>query len=100
MLADKDAEGVAAELAPVISAWYCAGLEGDRGQSGPQLARRVTSVVGSGSVRTFERVAQALNAALADSVREDGVLVFGSFHTADEADLEMINSALDGKAQG
>ena len=93
MLADKDAESVVAELDNVVSAWYCAGLEGDRGQTGRRLAERVGTVIGADSVRTFVRVREALHQALEDSNPADGVLVFGSFHTADEADREMINSA-------
>ncbi|MBT8038863.1 MAG: bifunctional folylpolyglutamate synthase/dihydrofolate synthase [Gammaproteobacteria bacterium] len=93
MLAVKVAEWVVAELDHVVSEWYCAGLEGDRGQTGERLALRVGSVVQPGSVQQFVRVQEALHQALADSDPADGVLVFGSFHTADEADHEMINSA-------
>lgn len=92
MLADKDAEAVAGELDAVISSWYCAGLLGDRGQPGQQLAERVAAVVGQDRIQSFERVQDALQAAMADSRPEDGILVFGSFHTADEADRLMINS--------
>lgn len=91
MLADKDAESVAAELSGVVSAFYCAGLQGDRGQTGRQLAERVGRVTGPERVSVFERVQDALEAALDDSAAQDGVLVFGSFHTADEADLMMLN---------
>jgi dihydrofolate synthase/folylpolyglutamate synthase len=100
MLDDKDAEGVAAELDCVIDVWFCAGLSGDRGQSGARLAERVAAVVDPSSVRSCERVAQALRAALAASSDDDAVLVFGSFHTADEADREMINSAHEDRATG
>lgn len=91
MLRDKDAESVAATLTGVVSEWYCASLEGDRGQSGRQLAGRVSGAVQDDVVRVYERVEDALQAALEDSQADDGVLVFGSFHTADEADLMMVN---------
>ena len=91
MLADKDAESVVRELSDVVSAFYCAGLRGDRGQDGQQLANRVGRVVGPGRVSVFQRVRDALKAVLEDSAPRDGVLVFGSFHTADEADREMVN---------
>ena len=91
MLVDKDAEAVAEVLCGVISTWYCAGLQGDRGQPGKQLAQRVASVIGSETVREFEHVQEALQAALAESAAEDGILVFGSFHTADEAGGLMVN---------
>ena len=89
MLADKDATAVAAALNPVISAWYVAGLQGDRGQDGRFLAQRMAAVVDPASMRVYETVAGALDGALADASDEDGVLVFGSFLTADQA-LESI----------
>jgi dihydrofolate synthase/folylpolyglutamate synthase len=100
MLVDKDAEAVVEELQPVIHSWYCAGLSGDRGQSGAHLGRRVQTVLGNGKLSVFERVEQALSAALRDSSPEDGVLVFGSFHTADEADRMMIESQTGHGAKG
>jgi dihydrofolate synthase/folylpolyglutamate synthase len=86
MLADKDAEAVVQELRGVVTEWFCAGLDGDRGQAGQQLAGRVATVVGPEPVSHFERVSQALQATLDGAGPEDGILVFGSFHTADEAD--------------
>jgi dihydrofolate synthase/folylpolyglutamate synthase len=91
MLEDKDAESVALELSDVVKHFYCAGLEGDRGQTGLRLAGRVGAVIEPGRISVFERVKDALQAALDDSAPDDGVLVFGSFHTADEADRMMVN---------
>jgi len=85
MLADKDAEGVAAELMPVIDTWYCAGLDGERGQSGTTLERRLKSASPDLHTRVFDQVASALESALSDAAPEDGVLVFGSFVTATRA---------------
>ena len=85
MLADKDAPAVVEELRTAVTAWYCAGLEGDRGQTGAALARRVEQVGGALEIHVFERVAQALDAAISDSGPDEGVLVFGSFLTAGEA---------------
>ncbi len=81
MLADKDAPAIVAELQAAVSAWYCAGLEGDRGQTGAALARRVEQV----DIRVFESVRQALDSAISDSGPDDAVLVFGSFLTATQA---------------
>lgn len=92
MLADKDAESVAAELSGVVSDWYCAGLAGDRGQTGTQLAERIGHVVRPDPVAVHGRVEEALRAALDDAGPDGGVLVFGSFYTADEADRMMVNS--------
>jgi dihydrofolate synthase/folylpolyglutamate synthase len=85
MLADKDVEAVAAELRNVVAAWYCAGLDGDRGQTGVALAGRVKAAGEMQNIRAFEAVGPALDAALCDSGPDEGVLVFGSFLTAKEA---------------
>jgi dihydrofolate synthase/folylpolyglutamate synthase len=85
MLADKDAAAVVAKLRTVISSWYCAGLEGERGQSAKQLAEQLEKSVSASSIREFQNVTEALEVALDDSNPADGVLVFGSFITASEA---------------
>jgi dihydrofolate synthase/folylpolyglutamate synthase len=85
MLADKDVASVGEELAGVISAWYCAGIGSDRGQSGATLASRLRNGIQALQQRDFETVAQALNAALGDSSDADAVLVFGSFLTVMDA---------------
>lgn len=85
MLADKDAAAAAAELAGDVAAWYCAGLAGSRGQSGAALADRIRATVAPTPVQAFDTVADALSAALGEAGADDGVLVFGSFHTADAA---------------
>jgi dihydrofolate synthase/folylpolyglutamate synthase len=85
MLVDKDAAAVVEELQRVVSAWYCAGLEGDRGQTGVTLARRVEQADGVREIRVFQNVGPALDAALCDSGPDDSVLVFGSFLTVNEA---------------
>ena len=82
MLADKDAAGAVAELRGRVSSWYCAGTPGSRGLGGASLADRIRGAAGDAQIRVFEGVAEALDAALADSQPEDGVLVFGSFLTA------------------
>ena len=90
MLADKDAASVVEELQTVITAWYCAGLDGDRGQTGAALAGRVEQADSALEINVFKSVAQALDAALSDSGPDDGILVFGSFLTATEA-LQHLN---------
>jgi dihydrofolate synthase/folylpolyglutamate synthase len=85
MLADKDAEGVVRELGPRVSAWYCAGLAGTRGQSGESLAARIQGTAGSAPVWACASVPAALDSALVDVAADEGVLVFGSFLTAAEA---------------
>jgi dihydrofolate synthase/folylpolyglutamate synthase len=85
MLVDKDAESVAEELSHVVDSWYCAGLEGERGQTGAELAGRLQKAAGPGTIKVFEHVSQGLDAAISDSGPNDGILVFGSFLTATEA---------------
>jgi dihydrofolate synthase/folylpolyglutamate synthase len=68
-----------------VSGWYCAGLEGDRGQAGPALAGRIEETVGTADIHVFKSVAGALDRAVSDSGPDDCVLVFGSFLTASEA---------------
>lgn len=85
MLVDKDAEQAARALDQVVDNWYCAGLDGERGQSGPALASRLQQAVGSSDIRVYDRVSQALESALSDSGPREGILVFGSFLTATQA---------------
>ena len=85
MLADKDAAAAAGALRDVVSGWYCAGLGTSRGQSGAQLAEQIRAPVAPAPVAAFDSVADALTAALDAAAPTDGVLVFGSFLTADAA---------------
>jgi dihydrofolate synthase/folylpolyglutamate synthase len=79
MLRDKDAAAIAEILDGSVQAWYCAGLEGERGRTGAALAREVAGVSSSQRVKEFVDVATAIAAALADTTGEDSILVFGSF---------------------
>ena len=96
MLIDKDAAGAAIALRDVVAAWYCAPTTGSRGQRAEQLADRISGPVGAAPVRLFGSVSAALDAAVADSAPDDGVLVFGSFATAAEAGLHWRKRAADG----
>lgn len=82
MLGDKDASGVAEILGPVISNWYCAGLQGERGQSGKELAATIAAAAPGADVTAWPDVVTAFDFALGESRREDCILVFGSFLTA------------------
>jgi len=85
MLSDKDAEHVAEAMNGVVDCWYCAGLDGDRGQSGAALAARLQKGKEQLDTRVFENVGQAFSSAIMDSGPRDGILVFGSFLTATQA---------------
>jgi len=89
MLADKDAAAVAQILEPAVSSWYCAGLGGERGQTGEELATRIRAGAVNAKVISCADVDTALDAALGALSRECPspayVLVFGSFLTAVQA---------------
>lgn len=82
MLRDKDAEAAARRLDGRVTAWYCAGLGGDRGQSGADLAQRIRSALPAARVQAFGTVAEALSAATHDAGPDGLVIAFGSFLTA------------------
>ncbi|SDO34588.1 dihydrofolate synthase / folylpolyglutamate synthase [Halomonas shengliensis] len=83
MLADKDAEGVIAALAPVVDAWVTATLDGERGRGAEALA---DCLEGQGAVVLHRADSPAAAAAwLAGRLApEDRVLVCGSFFTVGE----------------
>lgn len=83
ILGDKDAPAIARALAPAVQAWFLCSLEGPRGISAGELARRVGSIVRSpvlaGSVR------EGCEAAQAAAGPGDRVIVCGSVHTVGPA---------------
>jgi dihydrofolate synthase/folylpolyglutamate synthase len=91
ILADKDIVSVVAEMSRAVDAWYVAGLHdaGMRGSEAADIAETVASVTSS-PVSTFDSVAEAYQAALADCQAGDRLLVFGSFHTVAQAMLESV----------
>lgn len=80
MLADKPAEDVAIAMREVCRHWICAGLPGERGQSGATLAQRLMRVLPGADVQTAASVEDAMRAAMAMHGL-DRILVFGSFVT-------------------
>jgi dihydrofolate synthase / folylpolyglutamate synthase len=81
MLRDKAAEEVVLALAGQIHHWFVAGLEGARGQSAQELARRIHAAIPGADTTTCPTVADACQAAHAAAHRGDRILVFGSFQT-------------------
>ncbi|WP_417514885.1 bifunctional tetrahydrofolate synthase/dihydrofolate synthase [Marinobacter sp.] len=91
-LGDKDVEGVARAMAPVVDAWYLAGLGVPRGLTAAALRARLESVPLFGSVdgensrvTTSDSVVAAIAAVKADAGEKDIIIVFGSFFTVAEA---------------
>lgn len=85
-LADKDVEGVAEAMSPVVDRWYLAGLSVPRGLDGAGIERRVKAAVPADSaVSVWESVPEAVSAVFQQATPDDLVIVFGSFFTAGEA---------------
>ncbi len=84
ILADKDAEGVAAELRDCVDAWWCVSTEGERGRSAADLAQIVGRQV-TVPVEAADSPSAGCAAALADARPADRIVVFGSFHTVGPA---------------
>ncbi|WP_428979850.1 glutamate ligase domain-containing protein, partial [Escherichia coli] len=89
MLHDKDIAGTLAWLKSVVDDWYCAPLEGPRGATAEQLLEHL------GNGKSFDSVAQAWDAAMANAKAEDTVLVCGSFHTVAHV-MEVIDARRSG----
>ncbi|OOF41161.1 bifunctional folylpolyglutamate synthase/dihydrofolate synthase [Rodentibacter rarus] len=81
MLKDKDAQGVFSHLIPLFDEWYCVSLEGDRGQSGEELLAKLTAFSPCVNANSAHSVMDGVERALENAVKNDIVLVFGSFHT-------------------
>jgi len=85
MLRDKDAAEVVRILDGQVGQWFCAGLEGERGRSGVELAELVAGISGRQRVKAFAQVEDAVLAAAHNAAEFQLILVFGSFVTAAKA---------------
>ena len=81
MLGDKPVEGVTSLLAPLVDAWYVAGLAVDRGTEAEALVARMEGAAAASPVHTTASPVAAWQAACAAANPEDRVVAFGSFHT-------------------
>lgn len=89
LLADKDLEGVVAELTPVIDEWAVTALPTSRTRPAEQL-QSVLQNLGA-RVTSYQSVALALEAQCALATADDEILLFGSFYCVAEA-LEWLAS--------
>lgn len=80
-LVDKDLSGIVEPLAPLIDTWFCAGLDGYRGQSGEQVRTKLLHALPTACAESAPSVALAAEQAFAAAGEGDLILVFGSFHT-------------------
>jgi dihydrofolate synthase/folylpolyglutamate synthase len=81
MLKDKDIEGVAAVLAPLVAEWFIAPLPVSRGADLDRLERALRSVNVPAPVVACDDVASAVHVARERAGPDDRILVFGSFYT-------------------
>ena len=84
ILADKDAAGVAEQLAGCFDEWWLASTEGARGTRGTQLAERIAPHV-KAPLHIARDVAAACAAAWQAAAPADRIVIFGSFHTVGPA---------------
>jgi len=81
MLRDKDITGVVRTLAPLVTAWFYAPLDGERAATREEL-REHLAAAGVGAVaHGHPNLVAALAAAGAAARHGDRILVFGSFYT-------------------
>lgn len=81
MLRDKPIVDVVAQLAPLVSAWHVAGLDGARAASAADMRAALAAAGVKQPVHAHPDVEAAYRAALAEAGEDDRVVVFGSFHT-------------------
>ncbi|OOF54239.1 bifunctional tetrahydrofolate synthase/dihydrofolate synthase [Rodentibacter genomosp. 2] len=84
MLKDKDAQGVFTHLVPIVDEWHCATLGGYRGQTGGELQLKLTEFFPDVKAKSQNSVMNAVQIALKSAVKNDIILIFGSFHTVAE----------------
>lgn len=82
-LKDKDHQGVAEALENCFDHWYIAGLEGERGLAGHELAARIADRIDPDHVTVCAEIRHALDVAVHSTGRAGRVVVFGSFHTVE-----------------
>jgi dihydrofolate synthase/folylpolyglutamate synthase len=83
ILGDKDAQAIARALAPALDQWFLCTLEGPRGVSAAELARRLAPAVPAPVLA--DSVRDACEAARAAARAGDRVVVCGSVHTVGPA---------------
>lgn len=91
MLHDKDIAGTLAALAPQVTDWYCAQLDGPRGASADELLAHLDDG------HAYSDVETAWRAACQQANPEDVILVCGSFHTVAQVMASMAAEKGSGK---
>jgi len=81
MLRDKDIAGVVRAVAPRITRWHLATLDGPRGMDSNSLSGIFSELKIKEPVTRHPSVSAALAAAKSEAGENDKIVVFGSFHT-------------------
>ena len=81
--ANKDLDGILAELSPLTDAAYAASNNSERTGDALQIAERLSAE--GKPVKIFDGVAAALDAARAAAAEDDLILVTGSLYTVADA---------------
>lgn len=87
MLKDKDCKAVATSLRDIIDHWFVAGLDGQRGMSGEELAQNLAALLPTDNLDAHTTVEDAYKTAMNTAKAGDRILIFGSFHTVEAAML-------------
>lgn len=80
-LVDKDLSGIVEPLEELIDEWYCAGLQGYRGQRGTEVKSKLLAALPNAKAVAYENVIEASQVLFETANEQDIILVFGSFHT-------------------
>ncbi|VVO13358.1 bifunctional tetrahydrofolate synthase/dihydrofolate synthase [Pseudomonas fluorescens] len=83
LLADKDLDGVLAELSASVQQWAVAALDTARSRPVADLQAALQNL--GASVTSYESVTAALEGQCAQATAEDEILLFGSFYCVAEA---------------
>jgi len=85
MLADKDISHVVEALLPEVDDWHLADTNNARGASAEQLKVYLQPQVKAEAIQCFKSVGEALRSACNAAVKNDRIIVFGSFYTVADA---------------
>ncbi len=88
-LLDKDARGIAMQVAPCADAWFLCATPSERGCSAQALLARIADVIGAATL--CDSLDEACARALAAAHARDRIVIFGSFLIAGPA-LEWIRA--------
>ncbi|MEE3696377.1 bifunctional tetrahydrofolate synthase/dihydrofolate synthase [Glaesserella parasuis] len=80
-LVDKDLSGIVEPLEDLIDEWYCAGLQGYRGQRATEVKSKLLAALPNAKAVAYENVIEASQVIFETANEQDIILVFGSFHT-------------------